>query len=207
MPEVEPHTPWPPGRLNFPCGLRPEWGGRDTVSHAGRAMGARMLPGGQQPGRNRLGAGRVSRPVNRDRHGQPLTPFGLWLAAVCAASEWTRCRPGKATGPAPTKSRSARPLRGHPDRSSGTLWRSGLRRLNRPIRSAESGGVTRPVTADAPVTSAPRVPPQTANRATDAPSDRRPPHHPAQRERRRRRPPRHGHRASGGSLAASCVGT
>lgn len=57
----------------------------------------------------------------------------------CTALDSQASRP-----PAPAKSRSGRPLRGHPDRSSRPLWRSKLACSDRPEnRSCSSGGAGR----------------------------------------------------------------
>lgn len=90
------------------------------------------------------GKGRIRpRQIGRPRVEKAGRDFALLPRVAVAAGdlpEGARCRPGKTTGPAPAKSRPARPLRGHPARSSGTLWRSDLCLLDGPIRSAERGG-------------------------------------------------------------------
>lgn len=59
----------------------------------------------------------------------------------CAASQRARCWPGKATGPAPTKSRRRRPAKnaGHRRRSSRP-YRVGLYLLHGPV-GLQKGGV------------------------------------------------------------------
>ena len=90
------------------------------------------------------GKGRIRpRQIGRPRVEKAGRDFALLPRVAVAAGdlpEGARCRPGKTTGPAPAKSRPARPLCGHPARSSGTLWRSDLCLLDGPIRSAERGG-------------------------------------------------------------------
>ena len=87
----------------------------------------------------RTGEARRRRRAGTVKGAERLTPFGLLFPRGCAASEGARCRPGKATGPAPGKSRPARPLCGHPARSTGPLRRSGLSKLEGRERRSAAG--------------------------------------------------------------------